>query len=189
MRTYPAYARTIAKHLVRGNHPVAIGVLLSSHWWYCESAAKVCIRPDEWELGRWEFGYLKNEHAVAVWGEEVEPHQFGELLIELMLAGPRLIWACGCDGAWVYKKSWPDGLLLYADTDLTKGRHHALALRARDAYDDAQLRELGLVQREAERAAELKRASVPFIHQRQASLEIATALFSGRPVTVDERAA
>ncbi len=189
MRTYPAYARTIAKHLVRGNHPVAIGVLLSSHWWYCESVAKVCIRPDEWELGRWEFGYLKNEHVVAVWGEDVEPQQFGELLIELMLAGPRLIWACGCDGAWVYNKPWPDGLLLYADTDLTKGRHHAVALHARDVYDDAQLRELGLVLRESERAAQLDRDGVPFLRQRAAAQAMVERIFSGNVDSVDERAA
>lgn len=189
MRVYPAYGRTIARHLVRGNHPAGIGVLLSSRWWYYEQAPKVCISPDEWALGRFEFGYLKNEHVVAVWGDEVESMQFGELLIELMLAGPRLIWVCGCDGKLVLKDSTPESLLLYADTDLTKGRHHAVALHARDVYDDAQLRELGLVSREAERAAQLGRNGVPFLRQRREAQAMVERIFSGNSDSVDERAA
>lgn len=189
LRTYPPYARTISRHLVRGNHPAGIGVLLSARWWYFDRAAKVCVKPDEWAPGRWEFGYLKNQHVVAVWGDEAQPEQFGELLIELMLAGPRLLWAMDASGQWLYRASAPDALVDYADRELTKGRLHGLALRARDAYEDVQLRELGLVTREAQRAAELGRPTVPFVLQRQQSLEMVSLLFTDPHATVDERAA
>jgi len=189
MRVYPAYARTVAKLLVRGIRPAGMGVLLSTRWWYFDRAAKVCMKPDEWAIGRWEFGYLKNEHIVAIWGDEVTEQQFGELLIELMLAGPRLLWACDAAGNWIYQETPADRLVDYADHDLTKGAHHALALRARDAYEDGQLRDLGLVQREAQRAAELKRVGVPFLAQRKAALEMVNLLFSNPYATVDEHAA
>ena len=189
MRVYPAYGRTIARYLVRGIRPAALGVLLSTRWWYFDRAAKACVSPDEWALGRWEFGFLQNEHVVAVWGDGCEPGQFGELLLELMLAGPRLLWAVGVDGAWLYKDSAPDALVGYADLELTKGAHHAMALRARDVYEDAQLRDLDLFTREARRAQELGRGAVPFAAQRKAALEMATLLFSDAHATVDERAA
>lgn len=188
MRVYPAYARTIARHLVRGQRPAGIGVMLSSRWWYFDQVPKICMSPDEWALGRFEFGYLKNEHAVAVWGDGAEPAQFGELLIELMLAGPRLLWACDVDGKWLYRESAPDALVDYADAQLTGGRLHGLALRARDAYEDAQLRELGLLSREAERAAQLGRQQVSFAHQRAQAQFMVEQFFSTRD-PVDERAA
>ncbi len=188
MKVYPAFARTIARHLVRSLHPAGIAVLLSARWWYFDRAAKVCIKPDEWAPGRWEFGYLKNQHVVAVQGDEATPQAFGELLIELMLAGPRLIWACTVDGTWLYKETDPGGLAGYAD-DLTKRAQHGLVLRARDAYEDAQLRELGLVTREAQRAQDLGRPSVPFLLQRQQALEIVSLLFTDPYAPVDERAA
>lgn len=188
MKVYPAYGRTISRHLVRGNRPAGLGVLLSARWWYFDAAAKICIKPDEWAPERWEFGFLKNEHVVAVWGDEATPQAFGEMLIELMLAGPRLIWACTCEGKWLFKESYADGLAGYAD-QLTEGAQHGLALRARDAYDDAQLRELGAVTREAQRAQELQRPDVPFLKQRQAALEMVDLLFSSPHATVDERAA
>jgi hypothetical protein len=189
MRIYPAYARTVAQHLVRGNRPACIGVLLSARWFFFDRAAKLCLRPEEWALGRWEFGYLKNEHVVALWGEEAQSAQFGELLLELMLAGPRLLWAASIDGTWLYRETAPDALVRYADEQLTGRRHHGLALRALDAYEDAQLRDLGLVQREAERAAQHGRASVPFIAQRQQALEMTTLLFSDPYATIDDHAA
>lgn len=189
MRTYPPYARTIAKHLVRGNHPAAIGVLLGARWWFFDRAAKVCLRPDEWALKRWEFGYLKGQHVVAVWGEEVEPVQFGELLIELMLAGPRLLWAVSVDGTWIYKDSFTYTLVDYADRELTKGAHHAEALRAGECYAAAQMREMELTGLEAERAAQRGRAEVGFLRQRLEAERMAQLLFSDPMATEDERAA
>ncbi len=189
MRTYPPYARTISRHLMRGNHPVCIGVLLGARWWFFDRVAKVCIRPDEWALGRWEFGYLKGQHVVAVWGEEVEPAQFGELLIELMLAGPRLLWAISVEGTWLYKDSFEWGLVDYADMDLTKRAHHDLALRAGHCYAAAQMRELELVGREAERAAERGRAEVAFLRQRAEAERMAELLFTDPLAMADERAA
>ena len=188
MRTYPAYGRTIARHLVRGNRPACIGVLLSAKWRYFDRAAKICISPDEWALGRYEFGFLKNEHVVAIYGDGISPTEFGELLIELMLAGPRLLWVVGADSVWLYKHTPSDALFTYAE-DLTKRQHHGLALRARDSYEDAQLRELGLLQREAERASQLGRTEVSFIARRNKELELAELLFSDPHATVDERAA
>ena len=187
MRVYPAYARTIARHLVRGHRPAGIGVLFSTRWWYFDNLAKACIAPEDWAFGRFEFGYLKNEHVVAVWGDGAEPTQFGELLIELMLAGPRLLWACDTE-KWLYRESAPDALVDYADAQLTGGKLHGLALRARDAYEDAQLRELGLLSRETARAARLQRSDVSFVRQRADAQRMVERLFSFHD-SVDERAA
>lgn len=98
MRLYPAYARPIAAHIARGQRPIAVGVLLSSQWGWLDHVPKVCIKPDEWARGRWEFGYLRGMHVVAVWGFDVAPVQFGELLLELMEAGPELIWTSDLTG-------------------------------------------------------------------------------------------
>lgn len=88
MRVYPAYGRTIAAHVVRGLKPVCVGVLLSDGFWHhFNHAPKVCIKAAEWELGRWEFGFLRGLHVVAIWGDCTEK-QFGELLVELMRIGP-----------------------------------------------------------------------------------------------------
>lgn len=187
MRVYPAYGRTIASHLVRGNHPVAIGVLLSSRWWYFDHVAKICVSPDEWALGRWEFGYLHNQHVVVVAGDGASDVQLGELLIELMLAGPRLVWVRDID-RWLYHGSSSYELSRYAD-DLTGRKHHGLTLLALDKYEDAQLRELGLLQREAARAAELKRTAVPFVAKREAARAEADRIFSSSHQAVDEHAA
>lgn len=103
MRAYPAYGRKIAALAARGVRPAAIGVLLSSRWWYFEHVARCCIRPDEYEPGRWEFSFLHDQHAVAIWGDDCEPWQFAWLLVELMAAGPRRIWALNAGGAWIAK--------------------------------------------------------------------------------------
>lgn len=147
------------------------------------------MKPEEWEFGRWEFGYLKGEHVVAVWGDDCSPAQFGELLIELMLAGPRLVWACTAGGEWLYAESFPGGLVDYADRDLTKGTHHATALRAGECYEAAQFRELDHLGREAQRAQELGRPGVAFAARRSRELEMVRLLFSDPYATVDERAA
>lgn len=98
LREYPAYGRTIAQQIVLGRRPIAIGVLLSSRWGYFDHAPKVCIKPDEWASGRYEFGYLRGAHVVALWGDDCSERQFGELLLELMRAGPSDLWAYGVDG-------------------------------------------------------------------------------------------
>lgn len=187
MRTYPAYARTISRLLVRGKHPACIAVLLSARWWHFDRAVKVCIRPEEWEFGRWEFGYLKGEHVVAVFGDEAELVQFGELLLELMLAGPREIWACNADGSWIYRDSLADTLAAYAD-ECTGRKRSELAKLARERYEAAQARENDLILREAERATQLGRPQVSFVQQRKAALQIATALFSDPHATVNAAA-
>jgi hypothetical protein len=102
LREYPAYARTIAAHIVRGQKPVCVGVLLSSRWRYFDHVAKVCIKPDEWGRGRYEFGYLRGIHAVAAPGDDCAPAQLGELLLDLMAAGPRYLWVFDPDGKKVY---------------------------------------------------------------------------------------
>lgn len=102
MRAYPAYGQTIARHVTRGTKPMAIGVLLSARWDYFDHVAKVCIKPHEWKLGRFEFGFLHNLHAVVVPGDESTELQLAELLIEVMRAGPRLLWAFNADGSKLY---------------------------------------------------------------------------------------
>jgi hypothetical protein len=88
MREYPAYGRTIASHIVRGQKPLALAVLLSARWDYFDHVPKVCLKPDEWRLGRYEFGFVRALHAVAVFGDEATEAQAAELLVELMRVGP-----------------------------------------------------------------------------------------------------
>lgn len=98
MRDYPAYGRTIAAHIIRGQKPICVGVMLSDGYWdRYNHVAKVCIRADEWALDRWEFGYLRGLHVVAVYGQ-CSAQQFGELLVELMRVGPSRIWAYDLNG-------------------------------------------------------------------------------------------
>lgn len=98
MRDYPAYGRTIATHIVRGQKPICVAVMLSNGWWHhFNHAPKVCIKADEWALGRWEFGYLRGLHVVAIYGD-CAAQQFGELLVDLMSAGPSRIWAYDLHG-------------------------------------------------------------------------------------------
>jgi len=151
MRVFPPYGRTIARMLARGQKPAAIGVLLAKRWDCFEHAARVCIKPDDWAVGRWEFGFLRNQHVVAIYGDDVEPAQFGWLLIELMRAGPRLLWMCDQGGRWIYKGDFPDSVHGYAVLDIRErnpdssyvpwsGPSRNETLDARTAYEAAQRR-------------------------------------------------
>lgn len=102
LRDYPAYARTIAALIVRGQKPMAVGVLLSARWHYFNHVPKVCIQPEEWGVGVFEFGYLRDQHVVAVPGDDCTELQLAELVLELMRAGPRLLWVYNVDGSKVY---------------------------------------------------------------------------------------
>lgn len=98
MREYPAYGRTIAPMIARGQKPICVAVMLSNGWWHhFNHVPKVCIRADEWALGRFEFGFLHGLHVVAIYGDCGAP-QFGELLVELMSAAPARIWAYDLHG-------------------------------------------------------------------------------------------
>jgi hypothetical protein len=114
MREYPAYGRTIASHVVRGQKPIAIAVLLSARWGYFDNAPKICIHPDEWAPGRYEFGFLGGLHAVVVPGDGVQDAQLGELLVDLMRAGPALLWAFNADGSKLYDGEDPNALTHWA---------------------------------------------------------------------------
>lgn len=93
MREYPAYGRTIAAHLARGEKPLAVAAVLSNRWWHLlDHVPRVCVRAEEWQLGRYEWSYLNGMHVVAFCGDCEEKH-FGEMLLELMVARPRMLWA------------------------------------------------------------------------------------------------
>lgn len=114
MREYPAYGRTIAAHIVRGQKPICVAVLLSSRWSYFNHVPKVCIRPDEWAPGRYEFGYLRGLHLVVVPGDECSNEQLGELVVDLMTAGPRLLWSFDAAGRKLHDDEWPASLTMWA---------------------------------------------------------------------------
>jgi hypothetical protein len=113
MRVYPAYGRTIAKHIVRGRKPVAVGVLFSTRWDYFDHAPKVCIRPDEWRANRFEFDFLRGQHVVVVPGDEALERDLAQLLVELMMAGPRLLWLFNADGSKIYDDDSAHEVALY----------------------------------------------------------------------------
>lgn len=110
MREYPAYGRTLASHVVRGQKPMTIAVLLSSYWGYFDHVPKVCIRPDDWTLGRYELSFLRGLHVVAVPGDECTEAQLAELLFDLMRAGPAVLWAIEVEGKVLYGGDSPNEL-------------------------------------------------------------------------------
>lgn len=114
MRNYPAYGRTIASHLMRGTRPMALAVLFSSRWDYFDHLPKVCLKPDDWKLGRFEFGFLRGLHVVVVVGDDVGDLGFAELLVELMRVGPRLLWLWNASGEKIYDGDGVREVALYA---------------------------------------------------------------------------
>lgn len=123
MKVYPPYGRSIAALIARGVKPACVGVLLSERWPYYQNVARVCIKPDEWAPGRWEFGFLRNMHVVAILGEEAEGWQFGGLLVDLMRASPALLWICDITGRWIYKDDDWGTVHEYATHTLADGKH------------------------------------------------------------------
>lgn len=98
IREYPAYGRTIAAHLARGEKPLAIAVVLSNRWWHLlDHVPRVCVRSDDWEAGRYEWSYLRGMHVVAFAGD-CNGQPFGELLLDLMDVGPSMLWAFDLTG-------------------------------------------------------------------------------------------
>lgn len=114
MRNYPAYGRPLASHVMRGMRPRTVLVLLSARWDYYDHQVKVCVKPDEWKLGRFEFAYLRGLHVVAVQGEEASYLQLAELLVDLMRAGPRLLWVWSATGEKIYDGDDAHEVALYA---------------------------------------------------------------------------
>lgn len=110
MREYPAYARTIAAHIVRGQKPICVAVLLSSRWGYFDHVPKICLKPDEWAVGRFEFGYLHGMHAVVVPGDDCPDTMLAELLVETMAAGPNELWAYDTNGKKLYDERFPSDI-------------------------------------------------------------------------------
>jgi hypothetical protein len=139
MREYPAYGRTIASHIVRGQKPVALAVLLSSRWDYYNHVPKVCIKPEEWRIGRFEFGFLRGLHAVAIVGDESSNLQLAELVLELMRVGPALLWIYDAVGGKVYDGDFASDVARWAFQIVDRGRRAGaaavLALQDRRAGD------------------------------------------------------
>lgn len=111
-RVYPAYARAIAAYIQRGQSPLAVGVMLSPYWRDFRDVPRACIRPDEWALGRFEFGWLQRQHVVAILGDDDDTNadngrKVAELLCELMLVGPRAIWVTDVWGRWIENTGEP----------------------------------------------------------------------------------
>jgi hypothetical protein len=188
MTVYPAYARQIAMLAARGIRPVAVGVLLSSRWWYFDHVAKVCIKPDEWALRRWEFGYLRGMHVVAVQGDDCDERQLGELLADLMWAGPRVLWVCDLWGHWIARDIEPH-LLGRQVAEWVDPKLGAFVKAAASRYAQAQLAALELENKELSRAIALGRDAVPALKQRQQALAMVDSLFGGSGAAGDARAA
>jgi hypothetical protein len=162
MRVYPAYGRTITKLIVRGLKPVAIGVLFSTRWDYFDHAPKVCIRPDEWRANRFEFGFLRGQHIVVVPGDEAPARDLARLVVELMMAGPRLLWLFNADGSRIYDGDLAHEVALYARELAASASEPPEALRvaidcirvAESVMASAQARASELWQREHQRIVE-----------------------------------
>lgn len=191
MRIFPAYARAFSRLIQRGLRPSAIGVLLSSRWWYYQNAPRICIRPDEWMHGRFEFGYLRNQHVVAIWGDEATREQFAWLLIELMRAQPRLLWIASIWDRWIYKEDYAATVHDYATLDIRereedaggtfkpwKGPSHNETMDARRAYESAQRRAQLEEQKVMQRLTESGGDLVKWYDEQQAQLAAAERAFS-----------
>jgi hypothetical protein len=188
VRVYPAYGRDIGRLAARGIRPVAVGVLMSSRWWYMEHVARVCLKPDEWALRRWEFGYLHRQHVVAVQGDDCDARVLGELLVDLMWAGPRELWVCDLTGAWIIKGLTP--FLLGKQVEEWVDRKLGVYVQEAVArFAQAQSAEAALERNEIARALELGRDSLPTVRQRQRAVEMVEQLFAGTVAEPDARAA
>lgn len=150
MRDYPAYGRTIAAHIVRGQKPICVGVLLSTRWRYFDHVPKVCIKPEEWERGRFEFGYLRGLHVVAVPGDDCAPAQLGELVVDLMATGPETLWCFDCDGRELYAGEDTSALALWAYDLAEKRVGWSLVKGAQRRMDEAIAAAAATYVREAE---------------------------------------
>jgi hypothetical protein len=153
MREYPAYGRTLASHIVRGQKPMAIAVLLSTGWRYFDHVPKVCIRPEDWERSRYELSWLQGLHVVAVPGDDCTEPLLAELLVELMRVGPRELWAFDASGKLLYDGDSPFELAhwareLAATAGVTSTLSWAAISAARMVMTEAQLRAAKQWQRE-----------------------------------------
>ncbi len=159
MREYPAYGRTIAAHIVRGQKPICVAVLLSSRWRYFDHVPKLCIKPEDWETGRYEFGYLNGLHVVVVPGDECEELQLAELLVDVMCAGPRELWAWNTDGSKIYDDDWAHGIADWVREIRMRAKMNwrdgwPEVQRAEAAMSRAQLKDIDLFQIEGNRIQE-----------------------------------
>lgn len=114
LRDFPAYARTVAQMRARGHRPICVAVLLATRWDCYEHVPKICIRPRDWARRRYNFDMVRELHAVAVAGEDCEPAQFGELVLELMLAAPSKLWAYDVTGRELAADDYARGLGYWA---------------------------------------------------------------------------
>lgn len=150
-RIYPAYGRQIAYRIRRGQHPLAVGVMLSSFWSDFLDVPRLCLRPEDWALGRYEFSYLRGERVVLIVGHDDDTHAgggrlVGELLCELMLARPSLVWVAHQAGGWIEQSGTPPALEALA-VEMRVPRE--LASVARTVYAESFL---AASQRDADRA-------------------------------------
>ena len=156
-RVYPAYARQIAAYIQRGQPPLAVGVLFSKFWRDFREVPRIGIRPDEWELGRYELGWLQRQHVVLLLGEDDEVHAnkgraFGELLYELMLAGPRAIWVAEAWGRWIEKTGEPVRIAAIAeDTGVPAALLHLASAAYERTFRAASARRLDVMLHFAEK--------------------------------------
>lgn len=196
MREYPAYGRAIASHIVRGQKPIAVAVLLSEYWNYFDRVPKVCIKPDEWRLGRYEFGFLRGLHVVVVPGDGVASLQLAELVVDIMRAGPALVWACEVDGRVLYDGDSADdvahwAMKLVSDAGASEKLPWSTIKVARAVMEQAQIRALELWQRESDRIqsrGDLEAHTRWMLHEYQTKDRV-RALFAAPAVTSDARAA
>lgn len=193
IREYPAYARTIAAHLVRGQKPICIAVLLSTRWRYFDNVPKICIKPDDWEPNRYEFSYLRGLHVVVVPGDDCTDEQLGELLLELMKAGPAVLWGYQVDGTKLYDGEDPSDLLhwvcqLVPDREaLPYGVVKSAELRMRHALaaaNDAWIRESKSIE---ERSG--VEAAIEFYRRSEAIKDLVRRRFESAAADVGEPAA
>jgi hypothetical protein len=197
MREYPAYGRTIASHIVRGQKPLAVAVLLSKYWNYFDHVPKVCIKPDEWSLGRYEFGFLHGIHAVVVPGDEATSLQLAELVVDIMRVGPTLVWAYEVDGRALYDGDAPDDVAHWAMKMVSEaGASEKLpwsSVRvATRVMEAAQARSAALWQREYERVVQRgdPDATTRFMLREFEMKDQVRKLFAPtQPVPIDARAA
>jgi hypothetical protein len=152
MREYPAYARTISSFIVRGQKPVCVAVLFSERWGYFDHVPKVCIRPDEWARGRYEFRYLRDMHVVVVPGDGSADRKLAELLVDLMRAGPSLLWAYNPDGTKLYDGEFAAeiGAWVLQLSDREHLSYHEVKA-AESVMEQAQRQQAALWTKEAER--------------------------------------
>jgi hypothetical protein len=61
----PAYGKRLLEERRAGNHPLEVTLVYGDKWWDFEQP-KLCIKPDEFEPGKYDFSVCAGIHVIVI---------------------------------------------------------------------------------------------------------------------------